>query len=133
MDFADWLREELNKRQWNHAELARRSGVAQTQISRVIARKRGAGPELCIAIAKGLELPRAEVFRARGWFVSYPDDPYGPDIDPRAEKLAKEISTLPKESRDMTLKAVEAMVETARHLTSKIPGSSQDESLPLPH
>ena len=125
MDFADWLQNELHKRKWNHTELARRSGVAQAQISRVVTGKQGAGPDLCIAIAKGLELPRSEVFLARGWLVSYPDDPYGPDIDPRAEKLAKEISTLPKESRDMTLKAVEAVVETARHLTSRIPDFTQ--------
>lgn len=133
MDFADWLQNELHKRKWNHTELARRSGVAQAQISRVVTGKQGAGPDLCIAIAKGLELPRSEVFQARGWLASYPDDPYGPDIDPRAEKLAEEISALPKESRDITLKAVEAVVEATRNLTDKIPDSSQDESLPLPH
>ena len=125
MDFGDWLQEELNKRGWNHSELARRSIVQPTQILRVIAGRQGAGPDLCIAIAKGLELSRAEVFRARGWLVSYPDDPYGPDIDPRAEKLAKNISTLPKESRDMTLKALEAVVETARHLTNIVPDFAQ--------
>ena len=133
MDFADWLQKELHKRNWSHNELARRSGVAQAQVSRVIAGKQGASPDLCIAIAKALELPRSEVFLARGWLVSYPDDPYGPDLDPRAEKLAKEISALPKESRHVTLNAMESMLETTRHLTSKIPHSSPDESLSLPH
>ena len=117
MDFANWLQQELNKRGWNHSELARRSDVLPAQISRVIARRQGAGPDLCIAIAKGLELPRSEIFRARGWLASYPDDPYGPELDPRAEQLAREISVMPPQSREVTLEAVQAVVKSAHKLT----------------
>jgi ribosome-binding protein aMBF1 (putative translation factor) len=76
MDFAEWLQKELNKRGWSHSELARYSGVSPGQISRVANGSRGAGPDLCIAIAKGLGLARSEVFQARGWLVSYPEDPW---------------------------------------------------------
>lgn len=120
MDFGDWLQEELKNRHWSHAELARRSGVQTAQISRVIAGKRGAGPDLCIAIAKGLDLPRLEVFQARGWLPSYLDDPYGYEIDPRAERLAREISKLPLESREITLRAIEPVLEASRQFTDQI-------------
>lgn len=117
MDFAEWLQKELNKRGWSHSELARYSGVSPGQISRVANGSRGAGPDLCIAIAKGLGLARSEVFRARGWLVSYPEDPYGPDIDPRAEKLAKRVSALPTQSRDIALDAIEPVIESVYKLT----------------
>lgn len=118
MDFADWLRQELRKRKWSYGELARRSGVQTTQISRVVNRVQGAGPDLCIAIAKGLNLPREEVFRARGWLLHTPEEVFLPQIDPRTLKLAKMLSQMPFNSRELTLDAIESMVETAQKLTN---------------
>jgi transcriptional regulator with XRE-family HTH domain len=134
MNFADWLQEELNKRLWTHAELARRCYVQTTQISRVIARKRKAGPDLCIAIAKGLNLPREEIFRARGWLLREPEKVFEPNVDPRAEELAKQVSTLPFESQEMTLDAMEAMLKTSHKLTLKIKKleTNGQENEPLP-
>ena len=120
MDFGNWLRQEVNKRQWSYAELARRSNVKTTQISRVVKGTQGAGPDLCIAIAKGLELPREEVFRARGWLLNKPHDPYGPQVDPRAEQLAQKVSQLPLDSREITLDAMEAVLQTSSQFTNKI-------------
>jgi transcriptional regulator with XRE-family HTH domain len=119
MDFAEWLQKELNKRGWSHSELARYSGVSPGQISRFANGSRGAGPDLCIAIAKGLGLARSEVFQARGWLVSYPEDPYGPEIDVRAEQLAKNVSALPLNIREAALDAMEPV------LTSVIKVSKQ--------
>jgi transcriptional regulator with XRE-family HTH domain len=100
MDFADWLRKELDLRKWSYAELARRSSVKTAQISRVANGSLGAGPDLCIAIAKGLNFPREEVFRARGWLLSEPENPFGPEIDVRTEQLAKSVSALPFNIRE---------------------------------
>ena len=116
MNFSNWLRAELNKRQWTYAELARRSGVQTTQISRVINGSQRGGPDLCIAIAKGLELSREQVFRARGWLLPQPDDPYGPQLDPRAEQLAQKVSRMSLQSREITLNAMEAMLNSAHQL-----------------
>lgn len=116
MDFSDWLREEIYKRNLNNAKLARLGGVTTAQISRIVAGTRGAGPDVCIAIAKGLQLPREEVFRARGWLLAQPEDPYGPEIDPRAEQLAKKVSQMPLETREVTLKAMEAVLNSAHEL-----------------
>lgn len=116
MHFSDWLREEIYKRNMNNAELARLSGVTTAQISRIVAGTRGAGPDACIAIAKGLQLPREEVFRARGWLLAQPEDPYGPEIEPRAQQLAKKVSRMPLQTREITLNAMEAVLNSAHQL-----------------
>ena len=120
MQFAEWLQQELDKRNWDQAEFSRRSGVTRGQISRIIAGIRGAGPDVCIAIARGLNLPREEVFKARGWLLSEPENPFGPEIDPRVKKLAKKINALPFNSREITLDAMEAVLQTSSQFSNKI-------------
>lgn len=117
MDFAEWLQQELNKRKWSHNEFGRRCGVAQAQISRVISGARQAGPDLCVAIAKGLALSREEVFRARGWLLHEPEKVFEPEFDPRALGLAKKVSGLPFESREVTLNVMETVLESTYQLT----------------
>ena len=65
-DFASWLDNELNKRGWRPATLARRAGVGNDVISRILNRERGIGPEVCIGIAKAFKLPPETVFRIAG-------------------------------------------------------------------
>lgn len=121
MDFTSWLQEEIDKRGWGQAELARRSDVTAGQISRLLRGTRQAGPELCISIAKALGLPREEVFRVRGWLQNDPDNPFGPHIDPRVLELAKDINVLPFESREAALNAMKPMLDSIRRLTFKEP------------
>ena len=118
MYFANWLQQQLNERGWSHSDLARRCNVTPAQISRVIAGSRGAGPDLCIAIAKGLNLPREEVFKARGWLLSDLENSFGPDLDPRVEKLAQEINDLPFYSRELALDAIEPVLYSIRKLSN---------------
>ncbi len=110
MDFADWLQRELNKREWSHAELARRSGVQTSQISRVINRSRRAGPDLCIAIAGGLELPREEVFRARGW-LEYLPETSELKLSPETVRVAVHIESLSPPLRRAVLKTAQAAAD----------------------
>lgn len=65
-EFAEWLQGELNKREWDQTELARRARISQGQISRVISGTRGLGPDACRAIARALDLPEEFVFRKAG-------------------------------------------------------------------
>lgn len=112
MEFSDWLRQKMKQRQINNAELARRSEVTTGQISRVVTGSRGAGPELCIAIATGLNLPREEVFRARGWLVDVEAPAF--KLNKETEELAKEIDTLPSVSRKVALQVAKATVKALR-------------------
>jgi len=66
IDFADWLKEQLGTKGWKAAELARRSGVAPSYLSRVIRRERHIGHEAAKAIAGPLGLTISEVKIAAG-------------------------------------------------------------------
>ena len=113
MNFANWLQQELDKRGWNHTELARRSEVTPGQISRVANGSRGAGPDLCIAIAKGLDLSREEVFRARGWLL-YDSEHLDFKLKPETALIAREIDQLPPTLRRVVLKTTNATVNALR-------------------
>jgi len=79
--FSSWLLNELTSRGWSQAELARRAGVSRTAISDVISEKHYAGFELCVAIARALNLPPETVFRAAGLLPPVtPDTEYAEQI-----------------------------------------------------
>lgn len=122
MDFAQWLEIKLNKRGWGASDLAKAGKnagykISRGQFSHIINGTRYAGPEACIAIAHALELPREEVFRARGWLL--PHSP-GHQLDPRAEELARKVSALPSKSRELAFDAIGPVLDSIGELTSEI-------------
>ena len=122
MDFAQWLERKLNKRGWGASDLAKASRnagykISRGQFSHIINGTRYAGPEACIAIAHALELPREEVFRARGWLLPNSQDHR---LDPRAEELARKVSALPHRSRELAFDAIEPVLDSIGELTSEI-------------
>ncbi len=64
--FTDWLDEELARRNWRPADLARAAGISSATISHLYSGARKPGPEVAVAIAKGLNLPPEYVFRQAG-------------------------------------------------------------------
>lgn len=64
--FVDWLQSEMNQRGWTQADLARRSHVTQTHISRIMSEMRRPGPDALMNIAQAMHLPADEVFRRAG-------------------------------------------------------------------
>ncbi len=48
-----------------------------------------------------------------------PEEPFEPEIDPRAKQLAKEVSALPFYSRELALDAIEPVLRSIRKLTSE--------------
>lgn len=65
-EFANWLRGELEKRQWDQAELVRRSRLDSSQVSRFLSGERKAGAAASMKLARALHLPPEEVFRQAG-------------------------------------------------------------------
>jgi len=61
--FAAWLRDELQQRGWDQAELARRAQLSTGLISHIITTERGVGPHSARAIARALQVSPEEVFR----------------------------------------------------------------------
>lgn len=55
-ELVDFVKKELSKRNWSHAELARRSGISQAHISRVINGNYQPGIELLGSISHALDM-----------------------------------------------------------------------------
>ena len=120
MEFSSWLKQELIARGWSRSDLLQavsRQGhkIAASQLSFILNNARLPSPETCIAIAAGLDLPREEVFRARGWLLNPSQELT--NIDPRAERVARRVSALPAQSREIALDAIEPMLESVYKLT----------------
>jgi transcriptional regulator with XRE-family HTH domain len=120
MQFASWLQAEMERRGWDQSELSRRSEAAgyfisHSQLSRILAGDRQAGPDACIAIAHALRIPREEVFRARGWLLREPNMVIPADTDPHALQIAEMLSDLPEDVRKEAIAALRATVEAMQH------------------
>lgn len=59
----DWLLVELERRGWTQGELARRSHIAKSHISRMISGQRSAGIETLRGLANALDVPLDELSR----------------------------------------------------------------------
>lgn len=92
--FGEWLQKELDKRNWNQAELARRSGLTTAGISLMSNGQRGIGPDACNAIARAFGMPPETVFAAAGLL---------PPKSPESEKkslLEHMFDMLPEDEQD---------------------------------
>lgn len=110
MIFTDWLAAELDKRSWNHAELARRSGITRGALSHIFSHTRHPGVTLLRGIARGLHMPPEEVFRAAGIL----ENPSDPDQSPG---LGEWIQMF----RDADELTREKMLQSARSLSGEEP------------
>lgn len=66
LSFSDWIQAELDIRGWDQAELARRSQISDSHISRLVSGGRKPGQESVKAIARALRLPPEDVMRQAG-------------------------------------------------------------------
>lgn len=66
-DFSNWLLEQMSKRDWSQADLARATGLNRQVISSYInMRRTNPEPDALVAIAHGLKLSPIVVFRKAG-------------------------------------------------------------------
>ena len=70
--FVDFIRDELSKRNWAHAELARRSGISQAHISRVINSNYQPGIEFLNSIASCMNLSKEYIYKLAGLLSENP-------------------------------------------------------------
>jgi len=71
-------------RNWKQAELARRSGISASQITRVLSGERNLGDEALLAISRAFRMPAEIIFRAAGLL---PPKPAINELAERAEHL----------------------------------------------
>ena len=108
MKFTDWLQEELDKREWNKADLARHIGFGESSISHIFVGIRKPGMGMCKAIAKEFGLPARVVYEKAGLL------PKDVTIDPVTEEVVYIISQLPPDKREEKLAELRAYIEWRR-------------------
>lgn len=92
MNFADWLIEEINKRNWNQSELARKSGLTRQAISHILSgRSQTPDNKSLEAIARALNFPTDEVMRRAGVITSKSK------LSPLAERAAHIVESMQSE------------------------------------
>ena len=74
-EFSGWLQIEIDKREWNQADLARKTEMSRAAVSQVLSENRRPGPEFCRAVAHALDLPEEEVFRQAGLLTPKQEEP----------------------------------------------------------
>lgn len=71
-----WLSEELEQRHWSHRELARRTGLSQSSVSKTLSGERSASINFCNKIAHALGESPEKVLRLAGILpTALEDDP----------------------------------------------------------
>lgn len=68
----EFLEQELKRRTWKPADLARASGLPDATISRILNRLSNAGPDVCVDLAAGLGEPPEKIFRLAGLLPPLP-------------------------------------------------------------
>lgn len=105
MDFSDWLLQEMNKRGWSQADLARNSGLNRQSVSDYVNRRRtNPDPEALVSIAKGLKISPITIFRIAGLL------PEGGE-NASFEDWQFLLNQLPPEEQEEVRKIVEMKIE----------------------
>lgn len=73
-DFVDWLRQQLESRDWSYQDLADRSGLSKGTIGVVMTDKQNPGFEFCKGIAQAFHMRAEEVLRIAGLLPPVPGD-----------------------------------------------------------
>jgi transcriptional regulator with XRE-family HTH domain len=96
--FNMWLNNELKKRDWLAADLARKAKLGKSTITRILNGGRDAGPEVCVAIAEALGEPPEKVFRLAGLLPELSQE------DATLRELMEYARTLTRDQRKVVLR-----------------------------
>jgi len=88
-----WLSEEVDRRGWSYREIARRGGLSSGAISNVIKGKSSPGWDLCVGLARALDVAPEVVFRKAGLLPALP-----PDVEEEQE-VVRILRSLPAGAR----------------------------------
>src|SRR5919197_1715731 len=107
-DMVAWLKDEMQRRRWKPADLARESGITNAQVSRILNREQDAGRQACRAIAAAFEVPAYEVFVHAGLLP--------PQLARTAmiERIVKMLQELPEEDQEELFELAKWKAQRAR-------------------
>ena len=96
-EFVSFIKEELIKRSWSNAELAKRSGISQAHISRVLNGNYLPGIDLLKSFSHALNIPEEQLFRMAGIL------PERKELEPVNERMLHLFSQLEHYDKQMIL------------------------------
>lgn len=108
LEFSEWLVNEMRKRDWSQAELARKSGLTRGGISNLINRVRKPNADTCNALARALGYPPDYVMRQAGLLPRKE----ATDSDPRLKIIVHLVGQLDPDDQEEVI----AFIETKRRL-----------------
>lgn len=73
MKFVEWLQKEIELRGISQRELARRAGLGNATVARILNETRNPGLDFCHAVAHALHVPVEDVLRQAGLIEFNPD------------------------------------------------------------
>jgi transcriptional regulator with XRE-family HTH domain len=103
--FINWINQELDKREWSQADLARIAHLSPGGISHILTGTRKPGIDVCEKIAKAFKIPADEVFRIANLL------PPKPKTDPITEDFLFTLQFLTDEDRQELLELAKFKVE----------------------
>lgn len=103
----EWLNAEMTQRGWSQRQIARRAGVSQAAISRVLSGDNRPGLEVCEGIAKALDLPLTTVLIEAGLIQGLADLP------PEFLGWAGRLKALSDHQRELTISAMEHILRVS--------------------
>ncbi|NIP97515.1 MAG: helix-turn-helix transcriptional regulator [Akkermansiaceae bacterium] len=123
--FGDWLAATIKERGWNQSELARRANISQATLSRLIGETRQPGPDVCLSLARALNIPPETLFKHAGLL---PPDPTPVSQEKEALSLFRR---LPETARQLILTQLRALAG-AGHPQGYTPAPAVTEE-PVPY
>lgn len=104
--FGEWLTKELQKREWSKSDLARKSGVSASQITRLIKGERGVRDVTLDALAVALKIRPEKLF-----LVAIGKDTENP-ADEWVEEQNHKLRMLSQRSRSLVARVIDSAVES---------------------
>ncbi|MHC1739709.1 MAG: helix-turn-helix domain-containing protein [Anaerolineaceae bacterium] len=101
--FAGWLVDEMDKRGLNQSSLARKAKISSQAVSSWLNLSRTPGPEVCLALAKALQLPPVEIFIRAGLL------PADKERNANLDELVHILAALPEETQLTVLEIVKSL------------------------
>jgi transcriptional regulator with XRE-family HTH domain len=105
-NFPKWLNDQLENRGWSQAELARRSGISPSQISRLINDSRGIREKSVLGISNALKIPPEDVYREAG-------------LLPRVTQKKSQLEELDHLASLLSRDDLQEVIDYARHRLEK--------------
>ena len=107
--FSIWLKSEMDKRDWNQSELARKADVTRSAVNGVLTGARNPGNDLCEAIAKAFNMPPEDVFRFAGLL------PPKQKKDKLTEEAEYLLSQMPEDKREQAIRFIRFLSQEGNH------------------